>query len=152
MLSFESLIDEFCALAGLQDARHVRSGGAVALKDILFSITHDRIAAQDTFFLHIDFGPPPEKREATVYYELLKRNFVLVSGRGAAFTISPVSGHVVYVEQFSLVTARAADLVETIAQMVEQAIDWRSTHFLSGEFMMRLERIDPPEQIAISGR
>ena len=150
MFAFDTLIAEFCALVNLTDVQHVRDGGAVELNDVLFSFTYDPRAGGNTFFLHVDFGAPPQEREATAYYELLRRNFVIFAGKGPAFTISPVTGHVVYVEQFSLATARAADMAETVVNIVEQAVDWRETRFLSGPYALRMERIEPSEHVAIA--
>jgi hypothetical protein len=146
--AFDALVDEFCALTHLQDPEYVRQGGTIELDGVHFSLIHDVRANEELFFLYVDFGAPPAEREATVYYELLKRNFLSFTGKGPAFTISPVTGHVVYVEHFALGRALARDVADAVLRLAEQALDWRQTQFLSGRFALRVARAEPPEQFA----
>jgi hypothetical protein len=136
-LQYESLIQEFCSFGHLNDVDFIARGGSFEYNDILFSWVHDPALDPHTVFLCVAYGPPPAEREATVYYELLRRNFLNFAGSGPQFTLSPVTGEVVLVERFDLRTATPEDLFRAVVYQRDAAADWRSTRFLEGPYMLR---------------
>jgi hypothetical protein len=122
----------------------VRDGGAIQIAGVVFSFIYDAEIDSRLMILYTDFGEPPAEREATVYYELLKRNFV--AGKGPVFTVSPITGHVVHVEHFRLDELTAALLAGRMASMAEEANDWRLTHFMSGRYALTTLDDSPPPQ------
>lgn len=141
---YDVLVEEFARLVDLSDPAYVRDGGAIEIAGVLFSFIHDVQVDPALMFLHTDFGPPPAQREATVYFELLKRNFVAFAGRGPAFIVSPLTGHVVCIEQFPLGEITAPVLAERMASLAEEANDWRVTHFLCGRYALTTLKNVPP--------
>jgi len=134
---FERLIGDFCRLVNLDDAASVANGSAIEVEEVVFSFIHNMEADQDSLFLCVDFGFPPEEKEATVYYELLKRNFMAFAGKGQTYTISPLNGHVVYVERFPVEGTTGEMLAQASTDLMAEARNWRETRFLSGPYMLR---------------
>ncbi len=137
MRKYELVINEFCERVGLQDSEYARNGGAIEIDGAVFSFIYDDKTNADVMFLYVDFGLPPAENEATVYYDLLKRNFLMFAGKGPAFTISPITGHVVYVEHFRLEEVTPDLLAQAAIGKAKEAMDWRTTHFLSGAYALR---------------
>jgi hypothetical protein len=124
------LIKDFCALVNLPDSEYVYRGGPIAIDNTVFLMAHDPGADPERLFLQADYGPPPAEREATVYYELLKRNFQMAAGGSGTFTISPSTGHVVFVGQIDAQRDTPEDLAQTLAGLANEAREWRQTRFL----------------------
>ena len=124
------LIRDFCALVHLPDSEYVYRGGPIAIDSTVFLMAHDPAQESDRLLLQADFGPPPAEREATVYYELLKRNFTMAALGPGSFTISPATGHVVFVGQVDAGSATPQALAQTMAGLADEAREWRETRFL----------------------
>ncbi len=127
--SIQLLIKDFCELVNL-DSEYVYRGGPFAIDDTVFILAHDPSADPDRLILQVDFGASPAEREATAYYELLKRNFTMTAERGGNFTISPSTGHVVFVWQVDgQITPDA--LAQAMYELSVEAREWRETRFLA---------------------
>ena len=137
---YERLVADFCSLVGL-DPEYVHHGRAIAVDGIDCCLVHNDEAGADMLFLYVDFGPPPMERQDAVLYELLKRNYLQFAGKGPSFTISPVTGHVVYVEHFRLGETRPELLASSMSYLASLATDWRETHFLSGKHQVRMSSV-----------
>ncbi len=136
-MKYESLVEQFCSLGRLEDISHVARGGSFEVNDVVFSWVHDPNLDPRTAFLCAAYGPPPAEREASTYYELLKRNFLNFASSGPTFCISPVTGDVVMVERMDIDTASAPAMIRSVIEHSEAAADWRSTRFLRGRYMLR---------------
>lgn len=133
---YEKLMQAFCLLVQLPDARPVIEGASFDVEGIPCAILFNDLVAADRCFVHADFGPPPAENEAQVFYELLRQNFASSADTGAIHTISTLTGHVVHVESFRLDTTRPEALADALANAAARASDWRKTRFLSGDFAL----------------
>lgn len=129
---FERLIADFTALVNLSDAPHLANGGAFSVDDVAFSLIYNEDAGLDRFFLYADFGMPPADKEKDAYHALLQHNFMQFAGKGPAYTISPFTGHVVYIEHFTLDATTPEALANALASIAGQARDWSHSFFLTG--------------------
>lgn len=129
---FDRLVADFTQTVHLPDTDHVAQGGVFAVDDIPFSLIYNEAADMGRFFVYADFGKPPADKERDAYGELLQHNFMEFAGKGAMYTISPASAHVVYIEPFALESTSGERLANALATIAAQAHDWRATCFLYG--------------------
>ena len=133
---YDKLINDFCQVVGLEDEEYVRDGGAFEVDGVVSSLIYNEQASTELMFLYVDFGMLPPELEAAASCELLKRNFLTFTGKGPAFTISPITGRVVYVEHFQLDSTDAEQLARALSRLTVEANDWRKTYFLSGPYAL----------------
>lgn len=133
---FDKLMQAFCQLVKLPDARPVIEGTSFDVDGTPCAILFNDKVAADRCFVHAEFGQPPADNEARVFYELLRHNFASSADTGPNYTVSTLTGRVVYVEHFRLDTLQADALADAIANIAARASDWRKTQFLSGDFAL----------------
>src|SRR5438309_10908831 len=126
-IQFETVVRELCELAKLDDPAYVIRGGSVEANGVTFSLVHDELLDESKAFLFVAFGGPPERREASAYFELLKRNFLTFASGGPIFTVSPFTGEIVLVESFPLDSVTAQEILHAAVRHTEAALDWRKT-------------------------
>jgi hypothetical protein len=133
---FNKLMAAFCQLVKLPDAQAFIEGASFDVDGTNCAILFNEKVTADRCFVHADFGQPPAENEAQVFYELLRQNFAGATDPGPTYTISTLTGHVVYVENFALATVQAGALADAVANIAAKAGDWRKTRFLSGDFAL----------------
>ena len=126
----EKFVKHFCASVDLEDPERTVHGGPFEVDGIVFSIIYNEHINNSMMFLYVDFGYAPSKNEATVYYELLKQNYITFAGKGPAYTISPITGSVIYIEHFFLDQITPAEFVGILAHLSARAKEWQKTFFL----------------------
>ena len=127
---FDALVAEFCERTGLPDAGEIAAGLPFEVNGVDTALHHDEHAGPHGVHVYTDFGPPPEAREATVYYELLKRNFQGAASREFQYGVSPATGHVVRVGHLPLDGATVDLLGAEVVAASTEALEWRKTRFL----------------------
>lgn len=129
---FDLFVRDFCELVGLPDAQAAINGGPISVNGVVFSVIFDDRAGPDRLFMYGDFGPLPSDKRAQALEELMKHNFLHFTGRGPCFSFSPITGHVVYIETFSLDRDTPEALADAMAAVSAMATEWRGTYFLTG--------------------
>lgn len=127
---FIRLIQDFCALYGMDNPMHVLNGGSIAVNGIVFSLTHMEKSDPDLLYIRCDFGEAPNKRLAEAYQALLEMNLYLYDGTGAAFSISPKTACVLFTKTYRLEALMPQDLQNLLGELVVQVHEWRNHHFL----------------------
>lgn len=128
--AFVNLIEGLCREYGLDQPERIVRGGALAIGDVVFSLSCDERLGAGLVFIHCDYGPVSRTREADVYRSLLEANMALYSGSAPAYTVSPDSGHVVAVDHRRLGECTPAALRTLLAEMQAQAKAWRADYSL----------------------
>jgi hypothetical protein len=128
--TFEELVDEFCFQAGLPESSEIARGLPFEVNGVASALHRDEHFDPGCFQVYTDFGPPPQAREATVYYELLKRNIENGASRDFQYGVLPATGHVVRVDHLPLESATVDLLGAVVVAASTDALEWRKTRFL----------------------
>jgi len=121
---FKQLIEELCMLVHMRDAQHLIHSGPFAVDGVIFTITRDWLASNETLLLQGDCGLP-EKDHAAVYTALLQRNYSGFQHDGPQFGLSPATGGIIYMERMKVDRTNAAALASTLAFVAAHARHWR---------------------------
>jgi hypothetical protein len=128
--AYRELVENFCALACLDDAKAIAEGCSFCVDDIECALIYLDHLSPDTIHCYVDFGPAPEARCAEIYRHLLNANYLQLASGGAAFTLSPETGHVVLISTFRLAEASPETLADLLAYHAHQALEWRRSYYL----------------------
>lgn len=123
---FQQLIKNFCESAGLGNPERMTKGDAFDLNGVIFAVACEPEANAKAMLVYADFGPVPADNEAYAYYQLLRENHLSFAVKGSSFTVSSVTGNVVYVEPFDLDKTTADSLGDALLEIVAQAKRWRA--------------------------
>lgn len=127
---YEQLVREFCSAIGFEAADKIIAGGPFEADGVEFALTYDSYATQDKVLIYTDFGPMPTHDNIAIYYALLEENFLHAMGRGGSFSLSSVTGNIVYIESLSLDDANPKTLYESFDRLSKEAKEWRVTHYI----------------------
>jgi hypothetical protein len=133
-ISNDDLFASFAALTQL-DAEHLRRGGSFMVDEVECAMlpgTHEH--ARDMLICQVDFGLPPAEKMADVLRSLLELNYLQAS-QGACFTMAPGTSHVVHVLCLPIEFLDAESLADTFEACAAQARQWRTHHFLDGNYI-----------------
>ncbi|MPS30696.1 CesT family type III secretion system chaperone [Pigmentiphaga sp.] len=126
---FIDLVNEFCALARLDQPAQLAEGHAVEVDGVDFIFQYDEEYAPEHVMLYCDFGVPPEERLLDVYEALLETNMIVYGASSPAFMLGP-DKRVTFGYQCRLADVRANQLIGILQKLAGQAKDWRTDHFL----------------------
>ncbi|MBN9473201.1 MAG: molecular chaperone Tir [Bordetella sp. SCN 67-23] len=127
----EALIRAFCALCGIEgEADNLLKGGPLAVNDVVFSISHNAEISPHAILIYCDFGTVEEGREAEAYRALLEANMVMYSANGPMYTVSPLTGRVVFANSYPLEALDARALRNVLARLAGMSKAWHQSQFL----------------------
>ena len=127
---FHTLVQDFCALAALEDSDAIAQGCSFCVDGIECALIYLDHLSPDIVHCYIDFGLPPQQHCLEVCRQLLKANYLHLASGNAAFTISPETGHVILVSTLRLADAHAESLADLLAYHAQQALEWRQNYYL----------------------
>ena len=139
--SFRHLINDLCKAAGLADPKRVEQGESIQVDGVECAILHHDELAPDLAFAYVAFGAAPARDQARIYEMLLQQNYLGFAGKGPCFTISPISGHVVYVEHARIDQTSGRELLARLGHLAARAVEWRLNHFLEEAAPARADAI-----------
>ena len=128
--AYRGLVTEFCTLTALADAEAIAEGCSFCVDDIECALIYLDHLSPDIIHCYIDFGLAPEARCAEVYRHLLTGNYLQLASGGAAFSISPETGHVVLISTLRIAEASPETLADLLAYHAQQAVEWRRSFYL----------------------
>jgi hypothetical protein len=128
--AYRVLLENFCTLACLDDAKAIAEGCSFCVDDIECALIYLDHLSPDIIHCYIDFGPAPEARSAEIYRHLLNANYLQLASGSAAFTLSPETGHVVLISTLRLAEASPETLADLLAYHAQQALEWRCSYYL----------------------
>ena len=128
---FKDLAEKFCSLAGLDEPNRVLNGDAVEINGITFSLMYNEKIDPEVLFIYADFGPVPAYRKVEIHEALLEANLFVYPQGFPAFGISPETKRVVFASHARLREITAEALCKVLAELSEQATDWRAHYFLT---------------------
>lgn len=126
---FIDLVNEFCALAKLEQPALLVEGSAIQVDGVDFIIQYDEEQAPEHVLFYCDFGFPPQQRLLEAYEALLETNMVIYGPSSPSFMLGP-DKRVTFGYQSRLADVRAGDLMALFSNLAEQAKDWRGDYFL----------------------
>jgi hypothetical protein len=123
--AYQQLIADFCQAAGLNSPDHVARGTAIEVDGTFLSLAPGGGDDAQHLLLYADFGAPPDN-EAThdAYQALLQQNY-LIFPQGGAFTLSPASGNVIYIQRITIDAYTGQQLANVMAYLAGKATEWR---------------------------
>jgi len=127
---FIELATDLCALAQLQEPERLLEGNAIEVNGVDFYLGYDEETAPGQLVVYCDFGAPPKERLLDVYEALLEANMVVYGNNSPAFMLSP-DKRVAFGYQYELGKVMPQQLMGLFVNLAEQAVDWRSSYFLS---------------------
>nr|WP_217345274.1 CesT family type III secretion system chaperone [Noviherbaspirillum sp. L7-7A]MBV0879523.1 CesT family type III secretion system chaperone [Noviherbaspirillum sp. L7-7A] len=127
---FRQLIDEFCALTGLEEPDAIAEGTSFNVDEVECAIIHQNHITPEAIYCYIDFGLPPGHQINAVYDNLLKENYLQFATTKASFSLSPHTGHVILVIIIQLAEATGKMLAEQFSYYAQRALAWRENCFL----------------------
>jgi len=122
---FDDLIARLAARGTGLDSAHMMNGGPFMYGRWPTSLTYEPELAPDCAILHMDLGPLPTRSDALVAVALLESNHESCMQR-RGFSLSPVTGHIIYSEALFLNELSIDDLLfalERSAQRVAHIIE-----------------------------
>jgi hypothetical protein len=128
--TFEQLIAEASKFMGCKEPQRLIAGESLVMNDVGFAFIRHEDTDPDRIFLFASFGKVPIENQAAVLEALLEENHSVFNGHGAAFSISPVTGQVVYAHQVPIANTRPAELAATVRYLITIGTQWRETYFL----------------------
>lgn len=127
---FIELATDLCALAQLPEPERLLEGNAIEVNGVDFYLGYDEETAPGQLVVYCDFGVPPKERLLDVYEALLEANMVVYGNNSPAFMLSP-DKRVAFGYQYELGKVMPQQLMGLFVNLAEQAVDWRSSYFLS---------------------
>lgn len=128
---YETLIHAFCKLCGIEgEADSIINGGPLAVNDVALSLSHNAEISPHTVLVYCDFGEVEEGREAEAYRALLEANMVMYSANGPMYTVSPLTGRVVFANNYPLEALDARSLRNALARLASMAQAWTKSQLL----------------------
>lgn len=127
---FIELATDLCALAQLPEPERLLEGNAIEVNGVDFYLGYDEETAPGQLVVYCDFGAPPKERLLDVYEALLEANMVVYGNNSPAFMLSP-DKRVAFGYQYELGKVMPQQLMGLFVNLAEQAVDWRSSYFLS---------------------
>lgn len=106
---------------------------ALAIDGVGVALTYHADYKSDCAFVFTEFGSIPPEQELAVMRKLLDVNFLLYRGGAPTFTRDPDSGRIVLLSEIPLPQATPASVLHYLRQLVSQALQWRSDHYLEQE-------------------
>lgn len=103
---------------------------AMVIDGVGVAITHHADYKNDCAFVFTEFGQVPPELELAAMRKLLDVNFLLYRGGAPTFTRDPDSGRIVLLSEVPLNQATPAVVLHYLRQLVAQALQWRSDHYL----------------------
>lgn len=127
---YEQLIEAFCSAASFGATDRIIAGDPFEADGMTFALAYDSHAMPGKVLIYTDFGPMPAHDNKAIYYSLLEENFLGAMGKGGSFSLSSVTGNIVYIESFSIDEATPKTLYEKLARLSKEAKEWRVTHYI----------------------
>lgn len=134
-VAYQSLIDQFCAHAGLPDARAMYHGAEFQIGETDFLLCHGGKRAPEMATVYCALGglPPAPQREAALL-RLLESNLLLfASANNAAFSFNAESQQVTLTCSIWLGDASGLRVLELLTRFDAIAKDWRASFFLTAQ-------------------
>ncbi len=135
--NFTQLCEAFCEIAGvappaLEPDEHGVTAFTASLNDVAVSVAHAPESNRDCAFVLVEFGPAPADREQEAMTALMEANFLMLGEYSPAFSRNPANGDVVLQYAYPFANATALQLYQSVVEMTDLALRWRSDHFLDG--------------------
>jgi hypothetical protein len=122
--AYKHLITEFCKAAGLDSPDHVARGTAIDVDGTFLSLAPEGSGDTGHLLLYADFGAPPDHETQRAHQVLLEQNY-LIFPQGGAFTLSPASGNVIYIQRLAIDAYTGQQLANVMAYLAGKATEWR---------------------------
>lgn len=103
---------------------------ALAIDGVGVALTYHADYKNDCAFVFTEFGSIPPEQELEVMRKLLDVNFLLYRGGAPTFSRDPDSGRIMLLSEIPLDAATPAMVLHYLRQLVSQALQWRSGHYL----------------------
>jgi hypothetical protein len=137
--SFDELCHAMCEILGVAAPAVTTSDNtvpafSVTYKDVSLCLLQAAVDDAEHGVLMIDYGPVPETRQLEVLRSLLEANFLMAGARPPAFSINPVSDHVICQMGFALALADPVALCQSLEPLVTAVHRWRDGHCLMPRF------------------
>ena len=126
---YEELIKQLCELTKIDEAQSIIDGGPLAVNEVIFSLHNPVQINQGVLLIYCDFGEVAAGREAEAYRALLETNMLMFAASGPMYTISPLTGRVIFANHYAVTDFDARSLRNTLAHLAGKAKEWRKTHF-----------------------
>lgn len=117
---------------------------ALVIDGVGVALTYHADYKNDCAFVFTEFGSIAPEQELDVLRKLLEVNFLLYRGGAPTFTRDPDSGRIVLLSEIPLQQATPAMVLHYLRQLVSQALQWRSEHYLGQDAPAR-----PPNQATL---
>jgi hypothetical protein len=130
--TYRQLIDQFCALTGLDDPDDIAEGKSFNVDEVECAVIYQDQISPELVYCYIDFGLPPGNLLIEVYDQLLQANYLQFASTKSTFSLSPHTGHVILVSVVQLQEATAELLTDQFSYHAQQALEWRNHFFLTG--------------------
>jgi hypothetical protein len=137
--SFEELCHALCEILGVAAPALTTSDGTVpafsfTYKDVSLCLLQAAVDDAAHGVLMIDYGRLPETRQMEVLMSLLEANFMMAGARCPAFSINPISDHVICQMGFAVAQADPMALCQSLESLVAAVHQWRDGHCLTPLF------------------
>ena len=120
-LAFADLVVRLAACTPGLDAAQIMDGGPFMYGRWVVSLTCEPDLTPNCAILHMDFGPLPTSRCVSVAQALLEDNHDSCMQR-RGFSLSPLTGHIVYSEALALETLDVDELLIALERNAQRAI------------------------------
>jgi len=118
--SFKHAIIEFCELIKLSDADAIANGGAFDVNGTTFSISRLHINDKDICIVFADFGSIFEFGE-NQHKLFLESNFTEFISTNSCFSISPLTGSIIYSRKIFPQGSNSKHLLHNIIKIADMA-------------------------------
>ncbi|SEK64675.1 Tir chaperone protein (CesT) family protein [Roseateles sp. YR242] len=130
MSDYDRLIQEFCSLAGLPDAKAIGTGSPIEVDGVTCSVTPNRQRPAEALVVYVEFGGVPSGREAEIHAELLSQNYLGSPDSGVIFGYSALTQRVICMQQLTTAELTGQRLIDVLHHIASKAEEWRRTYFL----------------------
>lgn len=127
---FYTLIAGLCEGNVQLDARQVGQGAPIELDGVAMSLAYDPVRDPNGLLVYVDFGCVPDDEKRDIYFTLLEENFIFSALKPVSFSLSPVSGRIVYAQRMALQELDARELGRRMAALSRRARRWRLAHIV----------------------
>jgi len=127
--SFSKLIEEFCALAGMEKPAAVVAGEVFAVNGAPMKIAYSEEVAPAFLFVYCDYGEVPLALAAQVYERLMRWNTAINLGVSPSYGMSADGRNILYTYPFMIEDGKPDVLWQAVTCISDGLKLWRENNY-----------------------
>jgi hypothetical protein len=105
----------------------------LAMEDVLFWVSLNRILSDEVFFVACEFGAIPPLDPVNVIAQLMRMNHLLFEQNAGCFSLNTETDSVQFTFRWPVEQRDADSLLQAMARIFEQVRLWQATYFLDAD-------------------